>query len=158
MPITDNEKVRFIKFAIVGISGTVVDFAIFNLLIFLNFPSLLASSISFITAVFNNFFWNRHWTYPESKVHSTSSQFIKFSIVSAAGLLFRSFIYDRIEKPSIDLAVRLLKGSFFITPEVAGKNLSLGAVIIIILFWNYFANRLWTYKEITDGNHTQTEN
>jgi len=158
MPITDNDKNRFIKFAIVGISGTVVDFAIFNLLIFLNLPSLLASSISFITAVFNNFFWNRHWTYPESKAHSTSSQFIKFSIVSATGLLFRSFIYNRIENPSINFAARLLKDSFFITSEAAGKNLSLGAVIIIILFWNYFANRLWTYKEITDGNHTQTEN
>jgi len=158
MPISDNEKVRFIKFAVVGIGGTIVDFAIFNLLIFLQLPSLLASCISFLIAVFNNFYWNRNWTYPESKAHSTSSQFVKFSIVSVAGLLFRTFIYDCIEQPSINFAFNFLGDTFFITPNVIGKNLSLGAVIIIILFWNYFANRLWTYKEITNENNSQTEN
>ncbi len=142
------EKKRFAKFAVVGLSGTLVDFGIFNLLSsLLGFATIPSSVVSFIVAVFNNFYWNRQWTYPESKDRPFSGQFGKFAIVSVAGLVVRTFIFSVIENPLIQ-ASQSLAANTGIQPDIIGHNLALAAVIVIVLFWNYFANKLWTYKGI----------
>lgn len=144
----NKENKRFLKFAVVGISGTVVDFGIFNLLSsLLGFTTLPSSVVSFIVAVFNNFYWNRQWTYPESKDRPFSEQFSKFGIVSATGLIIRTFIFSAIEEPFIQISQGFTLGAG-ISPEIIGHNLALASVTIIVLFWNYFANKLWTYKGI----------
>jgi putative flippase GtrA len=148
MPITKTIRDQFIKFALVGISGTIIDFGIFNLLLSMQLSSIFASTVSFLVAVFNNFYWNRNWTYPESKIHPIATQLIKFSAVSIAGLLIRTILYKLIEQTSIDFAEGLLIENIRFSSEVVGKNISLAFVIIIVLFWNYLANRLWTYKNI----------
>ncbi len=148
MPINSLERRRFIKFALVGISGTIIDFGIFNLLLFFKFSSNFSYTISFIVAVLNNFYWNRNWTYPESKIRPIKTQLIKFSTVSVAGFLIRTSLYKFIEQPSIKFAEEILIESFLFSAEVFGKNISLACVIIVVLLWNYFANRLLTYKDI----------
>ena len=149
MPISKIEKGRFIKFAIVGISGTIIDFGIFNLLLYMQFSSIFASIISFIVAVINNFYWNRIWTYPESKIHPIANQLINFSSVSLAGLIIRTILFKLIEQPSINFSEGMLSENILFSAEVVGKNISLAFVIIIVLFWNYLANRFWTYKNIS---------
>lgn len=154
----DIEKIRFIKFAIVGISGTIVDFGIFNLLIlFFNqdiihaesFDYVLISSmISFIVAVFNNYYWNRQWTYPESKEFSHKEQFIKFGTVSVLGLLIRTPLFAYIKNPIIGLTEGFLLVNSSFSSETVGNNFALALVVIIVLFWNYFINRFWTYRKI----------
>jgi len=140
---------RFIKFSIVGISGTIVDFAIFNFLsIMASMPVLISSIFSFCVAVVNNFYWNRYWTYPESKEASSREQLIKFFIVSLMGLIFRTFLFSAIEQPIINMVKNQKVILYSIDPVVLGHNAALAAVIIAILFWNYFANRFWTYKNI----------
>jgi len=99
-------------------------------------------------ALLNNFFWNRNWTYPESKIHPIKTQLIKFSTVSVVGFLIRTNLYKLIEQPSIKFAKGMFNEDFLLPAEVVGKNISLAFVIIVVLFWNYFANRLLTYKEI----------
>jgi putative flippase GtrA len=142
------EKKRFIKFAVVGVSGTVVDFGIFNLLSsLLGFPTLPSSVVSFLVAVFNNFYWNRQWTYPESKERPFGEQFGKFGIVSLAGLIIRTIIFAKIENPLIQIS-QGFSTKIGITAEIIGHNLTLAIVIIIVLFWNYFINKFWTYKGI----------
>ena len=142
---------RFVKFAIVGISGTIVDFAIFNFLsILASVPVIISSVFSFCAAVLNNFYWNRNWTYPESKEASSREQLTKFFIVSLLGLIFRTFLFSTIEQPIIDMLENQKGYLFSIDPVFLGHNTALAAVIIMILFWNYFANRLWTYKNILD--------
>ncbi len=148
MPIRNIERERFLKFALVGISGTIIDFGIFNILIYMQFSSIFSSTISFFVAVVNNFYWNRNWTYPESKIQSIAPQLVKFSVVSIAGLLIRTILYKLIEQPNIYFAETILNENILLSSEVVGKNISLAMVIIIILFWNYLANRVWTYKNI----------
>lgn len=149
MALNNNpEQKRFMKFALVGLSGTIVDFVIFNLLtILVGFPTVPSSVFSFILAVFNNFFWNRQWTYPESKKLGLSGQFGKFAIVSVVGLAIRTIIFIGVEDTIIQLSETLFPSLPF-TSEVIGHNITLASVIIIILFWNYFANKRWTYKGI----------
>lgn len=146
-----SEQIRFIKFALVGLSGTVVDFAIFNLCsIDLGLPTIVSSAISFIIAVFNNFIWNRLWTYPESRKFKLSEQFGKFALVSVAGLVIRTLIFLWIENPLILFSKNYLS-AIPIDPEVIGHNITLASVIVIVLFWNYFINKMWTYKDIKEG-------
>ncbi len=60
-----RERGRFMRFAVVGIIGAVVDFGVMNLLVNLfAMPFLYAGIISFICAILSNFTWNRYWTYP----------------------------------------------------------------------------------------------
>jgi putative flippase GtrA len=144
-----NDHQRFLRFAMVGVSGTVVDFSIFNLLsVAAGFPVIISSIGSFLIAVGNNFILNRAWTYPESKEMDLSGQLVKFSIVSVLGLLIRTPLFALIEKPVISLSSSILGSSLPIKPEIIGHNIALAIVIVVVLFWNYFINRKWTYKDI----------
>ena len=143
-----KENIRFLKFAVVGISGTIVDFSIFNLMLILDFNSLYASAISFSIAVFNNFFWNRIWTYPESRSEHVGSQLLMFGIVSTAGLIIRTYLYKIIEPQSIATFENLFENGFAFSPVTVGQNISLAIVIIVVLFWNYLLNRFWTYRNV----------
>ncbi|TLN28553.1 GtrA family protein, partial [bacterium] len=85
-----KERSRFLKFAMVGIFGAVVDFGIFNLLSAgFAIPALWASVTSFIAAVISNFIWNRYWTYPDSRSKPISHQLTQFILVSLIGLAIR---------------------------------------------------------------------
>lgn len=157
--INQKENKRFIKFALVGISGTVVDFSVFNLLnslfnltgiisIFSVETVIISSVLSFIIAVINNYHWNRNWTYPESKQFSHTDQLFKFGTVSLIGLIIRTPMFAWIREPLTNNIVDLIGDNFFLSPEILGQNVALAAVIVVVLFWNYFINRIWTYKNI----------
>mgnify|MGYP000913849477 CR=1 FL=1 len=141
------EQKRFLKFAIVGISGSVVDFGIFNLLLsFAGLSSTISQAISFTMAVINNFIWNRLWTYPETKKSGVLKPFIQFGLVNVIGLGIRTGLFLVIEPQMIKLSSLILPN--FSQPVTIGHNLTLALVILIVMLWNYFANRYWTFKEI----------
>jgi putative flippase GtrA len=144
-----RERTRFIKFAIVGTVGALVDFGVANLLVFVFSASLIiAGTISFICAIFSNFTWNRLWTYPDSRSKSPLTQFIQFSVTSVMGLIIRIPIL----KFGESILYRILKSlSFqmsFFTPDFLAKNFTLAIAIIIVMFWNFFVNRYWTYNDV----------
>lgn len=144
-----RERTRFIKFAIVGAVGALVDFGVANLLVFAFHASLLvAGTISFICAIFSNFTWNRLWTYPDSRSKSTLTQFIQFSVTSIMGLVIRVPIL-KFGEPFL---YRILKSfpfqSSVLTPDFLAKNFTLAIAIIIVMFWNFFVNRYWTYNDV----------
>jgi putative flippase GtrA len=45
---------------------------------------------------------------------------------------------------------------FALQPSVISQNLSLAISVSVILLWNYFANRYWTYGDIPHGNPDET--
>lgn len=62
-----RERTRFLRFAVVGIMGAVVDFGTFNLLSsVVGLSAVVASVFSFMAAIISNFTWNWYWTYPDS--------------------------------------------------------------------------------------------
>lgn len=121
----------FIKFGIVGFSGTSLDFIILNVLvIFLSLNVYLAASISFVIAVTNNFLLNKFWTFNAVKQKdSGKKQFIKYFIVSIIAL-------------AMNLGLMYLFIEFFSLWYNWAKLLATA----IILFWNFFANKYWTFK------------
>ena len=79
------ERGRFFKFLVVGAVGAVVDFSIANILThFWNMDLVPAGTISLACAILSNFFWNRHWTYPESRSRPLAHQLGMFALVNIA--------------------------------------------------------------------------
>jgi putative flippase GtrA len=144
-----RERVRFLRFAAVGAVGAVVDFGVANLLVHLaNAPLVLAGTISFIAAILSNFSWNRIWTYPDSRSKTLSRQLIEFSVVSVAGLIIRIPILTFLEPPLFHLFSTTPFFKTIITPDILADNFTLAVAVIIVMFWNFFANRYWTYGDV----------
>ncbi len=144
-----RERTRFLRFLVVGIFGAIVDFGVMNVLTnAFGFPLVLAGTISFIAAILSNFTWNRYWTYPDSRSKSVLRQLGEFTIVNAAGLLIRVPILAFLEPVFLRLFNWLpLRFSLF-TPEFLAKNFTLAIAVIIVMFWNFFVNRYWTYSDV----------
>jgi putative flippase GtrA len=149
MILADNkETVRFLKFATVGAIGSVVDFGVMNLMSHLfKMPLVFAGSISFICAVMSNFTLNRFWTYPESRSRHVLHQLGMFFLVNAAGILIRIPILHFVEPPVAGTFESMAHLSSAAAESLA-KNATLALAIGIVMIWNYFINRYWTYNDI----------
>ncbi len=146
-PRLRREITRFLKFSVVGVIGAVVDFGTFNLLnAWLGVWSVLASALSFCAAVTSNFLWNRHWTYPDSRAKPVPQQAVQFVVVNLVGLAIRTPIFAFSEPHLIRLAAHP-PFSFGLGPTQLGRNLALALAVIVVLFWNFAINRLWTYSD-----------
>lgn len=145
-----KERVRFLKFAMVGVIGAVIDFGIFNLLsAAFKVPAVWASTTSFVAAVISNFVWNRYWTYPDSRTKKIGHQLTQFIMVSLIGLAIRIILVALLEKPFVNLADQLLPPTFFLTPVTVGHNLMLAFAVLVVMMWNFIANRYWTYNDVS---------
>lgn len=151
----EREIVRFLKFAAVGTLGAVIDFGTLNLLVQVaGFPKVIANVCSFTAAVISNFIWNRLWVYPETRGEPFAKQFIQFVVVNAAGLAINTAIFysaDRwilgeaglLASPIGSLAA-VIGMSHFDFAYNSAKVIATG----VVLFWNFFVNRLWTFRHV----------
>jgi putative flippase GtrA len=141
------ERARFLKFLVVGIFGAVVDFGVMNFLTqAFGLTLVLAGTISFICAVISNFIWNRYWTYPDSRSRPLGRQLAMFFGVSVAGVIIRIPILHFLEPVCLQLFQRFSWGS--LPPAFFAKNATLAIAVIVVLFWNFFVNRFWTYNDV----------
>lgn len=144
-----RERTRFLRFLVVGTIGAVVDFGTMNLLVNLfKFPLFLAGAISFIAAIISNFIWNRYWTYPDSRSKPIRRQLLQFGIVNAAGLAIREPILLIFEPLLLKFFTRLPFQIPYFTPDFLSDNFTLAIAVIVVLFWNFFVNRYWTYNDV----------
>ncbi|RLT37513.1 MAG: GtrA family protein [Chloroflexi bacterium] len=148
IPLTGRKRIeakRFVKFAMVGAAGAVTDFAILNILIQLaGFQEWQANAVSFIVAVIQNFFLNRRWTFPESQNRHAGKQLGQFALVSLIGLAINMAVFLTIHHGFEAQWIAFVGNEhlgFTLSYNVA-KLLAIG----VVLFWNFAANRLWTYK------------
>jgi len=129
---------QLVKFGLVGFSSTIVNFAVLNLmLIVLHQNKYAAVTVAFLVSVINGYFWNRRWTFknaPTKAVHTQFTQFLLVNLVSwGLDLLFVRLISVPLES---DFHISMVKAT----------NLSQLVATGVLVFWNYFANRLWTFK------------
>ena len=148
--LTNNrERTRFLKFTVVGFIGAVVDFGVLNLMVAVFSTSLVvAGTVSFITAVFSNFLWNRYWTYPDSRTKPVLKQLIEFSIVSIIGLAIRIPTLAVLEPVVFSMISNLPYEFPNFSIKFLTDNLTLAIAVILVMFWNFFANRYWTYGDV----------
>ncbi len=146
---------RFIKFAIVGTIGALVDFAVLNIMK-LVFESVgfgeawdvsantrqiqlaAANTISFSAAVLSNFTWNRLWTFPESRERPLGTQLLQFTVVNIAGLAINTLILIGLDQYVLQQVL----------PTRLSYNIAKAVAICVVLFWNFGINLIWTYRGI----------
>lgn len=136
--------IQFIKFGLVGVSNTAVDWIVYYIASHFIFSGssgeLISKALSFIVAVINSYIWNTVWTFKKEYQQATggkannsgkkSSIFVKFLVISLVGWVinYYTFKYTR-----INLA--------------QGQIISLVAASGAATLWNFFGNKLWTYKK-----------
>ncbi len=151
--VNRKELTRFIKFSIVGTIGAVVDFGTLYLLhVVVGLPIVLANTCSFTAAVLSNFTWNRYWTYPDSRSKPIRTQLLQFFVVNAAGWGINTGILLLLRYPCVSLATQASQAvGLTLDPETLykiGYNLAKAVATGVVLFWNFFVNRYWTYSDV----------
>ncbi len=150
-----RDVVRFFKFSAVGALGAVIDFGALNLLVQLvGVPKLIANVFSFTAAVISNFVWNRLWVYPETRADPLRKQFVQFAVVNVAGLAINTLIFYVSDRLFLGEAGLLAGPVGALAHAVGMAHFDLaynGAKAIatgVVLFWNFFINRLWTFRHV----------
>lgn len=127
----------FIKFAVVGASGVLVNLGAFTLLLNLGLNKFIASPIAIELSIISNFLLNNYWTFRRRQTRDrTRIKGLKFNLVSLVSLVvsYTTFI----------IASHLLPA---LSPQV---HQALG--IVPALFLNYFLNSYWTFRHV--GNES----
>jgi len=79
---------QVVRFGMVGVLNTLVDFALLNLFYhFFNLPLLVANTLSYSGGFVNSFIWNKNWTFSTRGSGHWGRDMILFGLVSISGLL-----------------------------------------------------------------------
>ncbi len=147
---------QFLKFATVGATNTAIDWGLaFFLTYYTPIPKALGSAfvsftnapfrpeaaavwfaklISTGTAMVNSFIWNRRWTFRIRDKEARARQFAKFLMVNIIGMLLNSTITTLLVRPFLPEPPRPV----FMACQATATA--------IVLFWNFFANKYWTFR------------
>lgn len=121
---------QFVRFCIVGIFNTIIDYGVylfFSRIMGLFF--LYANILAILVAMTFSFFVNKYWTFNnfEKKIKSQYAKFFLIGIVYF--VLYNLIFYISVNNFQIyDLWAKVI-------------------AIAIGLFWNFIANKYWTFKK-----------
>jgi putative flippase GtrA len=120
--------VQFVKFGIVGISNTVLAFAIYTVLLkVFGVWYLAASAVGFVVGAINGFLLNRRWTFAGHVGDSLTP--VRWGVVQGCGLaLNEGLLYLFVD----DAHVEKLLGQAFAT--------------VIVTVITFLVNRAWTFR------------
>lgn len=130
---TFGKWVQFVKFGIVGLSNTVISYAVYALLVTLHIHYLAASTAGFIISVINAFYWSNGYIFKEDETSGPRvlwKTFLKtFTAYAGTGLVLNNL-----------LLVLWIKG--------LGIHEMLGPIInlLITIPLNFLINKYWAYK------------
>ena len=124
---------RFIKFCMVGASGTGVNLGLLALLVEVaGLNATLAVGISYEISIITNFILNEFWTFRDKRTPGLKSFLVrglKFNLVSLVGWGINLAVFS--------LAYRIA-GVYYILSEVIA--------IAVAMLWNFFSNVTWTWQ------------
>lgn len=120
---------QLVRFAVVGGSGVVVNMAVYTALVAgASVDYRLAATVAFLTAVANNFTWNRLWTFRARDGHA-GFQAARFLVVSLAAFL-------------LNLAVLELLVAVVGVAEVPAQAMAIATATPA----NFLGNKLWSFR------------
>lgn len=131
-----------IKFAVVGFTGTVIDFAFYKFFIWeFGLPPATSKGFSTEVAIISNFILNNAWTFRNRKTSKSIYQrFLSFQLVSLVGLgiavLIVKGLHAIFEDGFVDVGFR----------KIAYNNFYFFATIPPVMAWNFIVNHFITWK------------
>jgi len=119
---------QFVKFGIVGVSNTLLSFAVYALLLkVFGLWYIAASAIAFAVGAANGFLWNRRWTFREHVGDALTP--VRWFVVQGCGLLLNlGLVYLFVEHVALD------------------KLIGQACATAIVTVLTFFANRAWTFR------------
>ncbi|HZL47864.1 MAG TPA: GtrA family protein, partial [Solirubrobacteraceae bacterium] len=119
---------QFVKFGIVGVSNTLLTFAVYTLLLkVFGVWYLAASAIGFVVGAVNGFLLNRRWTFREHVGDALTP--VRWTVVQGCGLLVNlGLVYTFVSAVGLD--------------ELVGQACATAIVVV----GTFLANRAWTFK------------
>jgi putative flippase GtrA len=126
--LADPLVIQFIKFGTVGISNTLLNFAIYTLLLkVFSVWYLAAAAIGFAVGAVNGFLWNRKWTFRGHVGDALTP--VRWAVVQGCGLgLNEGLLYLWVAGVGVD--------------KLVGQALS----IVVVTTVTFLANRAWTFR------------
>jgi putative flippase GtrA len=162
-----KEVERFIKFAMVGAMGAIIDSGLVFILQATILQPLepnkalkvaLASTIGFVAAVISNFVWNRYWTYPDSRSRSMRRQLVQFATINLIGWIGRTLWITTayawlgaLLMPILLPEIQMFRPGYIPSASAEAKLGTMAAWligVIVVMIWNFLANRYWTYSDV----------
>ena len=120
--------VQLAKFCVVGASGYAVNLAVYALLLdWADLHYLVSACLSFLVAVSNNYWWNRHWTFRGVRGHF-AYQGMRFGAVSVVALAANLGLLRAL----VALGV--------------GKVVGQAIAVIAVTPLNFLGNKLWSFR------------
>jgi dolichol-phosphate mannosyltransferase len=132
----------FLRFALVGASGTVVNLGVFSAALHASLNKYIASPVAVEVSIIWNFLLNNYWTFKERRTRDrVRIKGLKYNLVSIAslGVSFATFTAMTLFVPR---ASPLLDQFVGIVP----------AVLV-----NYFLNSYWTFRSHPEGSEAASD-
>ena len=118
--------IQLAKFGVVGVSGFVINIAIYEAV--LGLGAHTAAAISFVVSAGSNYWWNRHWTFAHQK-GDLGAQGMRFFVVSL-----------------VAFGVNQLWLVVFIDWLDWRKVVSQAIAIVLVTPLNFLGNKLWSFR------------
>lgn len=120
--------VQFVKFGIVGVSNTLLTFAVYTLLLkVFGVWYLAASAIGFVVGATNGFLLNRRWTFAGHVGDALTP--VRWAIVQSGGL-----------------GINLVLLYVFVHDAGIDKLLAQALATVVVTVTTFLVNRAWTFK------------
>jgi putative flippase GtrA len=119
------------QFCAVGAVGYLINLGVYALLLGAGLHYLLAATLSFLVAVANNYWFNRHWTFRERRA-GVAAQGMRFFLISLASLGGNLLV--------LQVLIRLGLGKF------VGQAIA----IVLVTPLNFVGNKLWSFRRPRD--------
>lgn len=128
---------KFLKFGITGVMNTVVDFAVYTVLVSLTGMGLYVPQvISYCCGMLNSYIVNRKWTF-DTQNGFFSLELVKFIVLNLAMMLLgMGIIYLCVEQMGFH--------------KLAGKLVS----TVLVMAINFVVSNLWVFRNKNKGKQT----
>lgn len=127
--IKNNDLIKLIRFSIVGVGNTLVNWSIFIILNAFGVYYIISNIIAYIIATINSYIWNSSWVFKYGQGLNINTS-VKFFILNLVGLTVNTTI--------MYILVDILNFNKFIALVIAS---------IFVVIMNYTINKLWVFKE-----------
>ena len=131
-----NHLKRFIKFGIVGGSGTVVNLGVQYLLTLAGMNYIFAGVIATEISIINNFLLNNFWTWKDNPA-KTKRSFLGRLLKYNSSMIITGIVQN---------LLMIFFTEIFNVNDLISKFIA----IVIITFVNYIIHYFWTFKDETD--------
>lgn len=119
---------QFIKFGLVGVSNTIVSFAVYYCLYFIGVYYLIANLTGFFVSVLNSYYWNNKYVFQKKKNGNIKALLKTYMSYGSTFLLSTALLYFFVEFLNISPGIAPIISTLIVIPI------------------NFLLNKLWAFK------------